>query len=165
MSDELKPCPCGAAISLVEPFRITSGQYVLQCDLPVCGWMVNQSTPERAIAAWNRRSPTGGQEAEEDDSLPRCLSLVSWFIVRQALLLNDCNEPIKVGDWVAECSHLIGFAKRTMADDHSIGQVMRIDSPNSMMLKCIDGREQHWENAMFRRLPQPVHNFLKESGK
>lgn len=67
MSDELKPCPCGKPASEECPYPITIDRKLWQvcCGDDDCGWEAIGYGPEGAIAAWNRRSPTGGQVAED----------------------------------------------------------------------------------------------------
>lgn len=54
-------CPCGAMVDWDEcPYPIDRGatEFTVCCVDPDCGWCVYGATPEGAIAAWHRRTPS-----------------------------------------------------------------------------------------------------------
>lgn len=96
MSEELKPCPCGAQAEK-EPYAINASNdlFRLDCTRAECGWCVVSPTIEQAFIDWNTRAELsaikGGGEAGDqednikhlskcgDDGCERCENLMNFY--------------------------------------------------------------------------------------
>lgn len=72
-------CPCGAMVDWDEcpyPAGRDGLLYKIVCHDPECGWTMVSSTPEGAIAAWDRRTPSAGAKDDPHDTAtcegPKC---------------------------------------------------------------------------------------------
>ena len=72
----------------------------------------------------------------------------TWLVA----MLARFGETPAVGDWVVEKSHLVGV-KDCRAHKHAIGQVVEVRDYSSYVIRCLDGTEQTWENAMMCKIP------------
>lgn len=78
----------------------------------------------------------------------------SWLIAMLAFEQKTLDSPY-VGDWGVEVSHLVGLGRRKIALDCAIGRVLKIEDGDTFTILTRDGVEQKWENAMFRKIPNP----------
>lgn len=86
MSDELKPCPCGKPALTEEcpyPINFDRKLWKVCCEDDDCGWEAIGIGPEGAIAAWNRQSPTGGQDVRNYKMCPGHEGM-AWFHILKA---------------------------------------------------------------------------------
>ena len=84
-------------------------------------------------------------------------SKLVWWLALLAGKATNYKKP-KVGDWVVENTHLIGFAKRRVGLVEAVGKLISIEnSPTEgeiHTIETLEGKTQVWKNSSFSLLEE-----------